>query len=181
MRLTDVGGGTPVLQVAITLSSDMTGDTDGSTTVGNARAEGSNVTGLVATSETHVVVVSVDSDMLVVLLGELFDGSLDDLHATFNTHGSGTEVGVAPSTVPFTGQWLGVERDLDTPLLGKTDEEVAGHPEVVTHLDTLARTNLELPLGRHHLCVDTADFDTGVQADAVVSLNQVTCEDLSGA
>ena len=181
MRLTDVGGGTPVLQVAVTLRSDMTGNTNGSTTVGNARTEGSDVASLVAASETHVVVISVDSNVLIVLLGQLLDSSLDDLHTTLNTHGSGTVVGVTSSTVPFTGQGLGVERDLDTPLLGKTDEEVAGHPEVVAHLDTLARANLELPLGRHDLGIDTADLDTSVQADAVVSLNQVTCKDLSGA
>jgi len=181
MKLTDVGGGTSVLQVTITLSGDVTGDTDGSTTVGNARAEGSDVTSLVATGETHVIVLSVDSDVLVVLLGELFDSSLDDLHATLDTHGSGTVVGVASSAVPFTGQRLGVEGDLDTPLLGETDEEVAGHPEVVAHLNTLTRTNLELPLGRHDLGIDTANLDTSIQTDAVVSLNQITCIHLSGA
>ena len=181
MWLTDVRGGTPVLQVAITLSGDVTGDTDGSTTVGNTRAEFSDVTGLVATSETHVVVLSVDKDVFVVLLGEFFDGSLDDLHTALDTHGGGTEVSVTSGTVPVTGQRLGVEGNLDTPLLGKADEEVTGHPEVVTHLDTLARSNLELPLGRHNLGVDTADLDTGIQADTVVGLNQVTCVDLPSA
>ena len=159
----------------------MTRDTDGSTAVGNARAEFSDVAGLVATSETHVVVLSVHSDVLVVLLGKLFNGSLDDLDTTLDTHGFGTEVGVAPSTVPFTGQRFGVEGNLDTPLLGKTDEEVTGHPEVVAHLNTLTRANLELPLGRHDLGVDTADLDTSIQTHAVVGLNQITCEDLSGA
>ena len=161
-KLTDVRGGTPVLQVAITLSSDVTGNTNGSPTVSNARAEGSDVPSLVATGETHVVVVSVDSDVFIVLLGKLFDSSLDSLHTTLFTHGSGTEVCVASSTVPITGQRLGMEGDLDTPLLGKTGEEVAGHPEVVAHLDTLARANLELPLGRHDLGIDTADLDTSV-------------------
>jgi len=177
----DVGGRTPILQVAITLSGDVTGDTDGSTTVSDARAKGADVTGLVATSETHVVVLSITSDVFVVLLGEFFNGGLNDLHTTLNTHGGGTEIGVASSTVPFTGQRLGVEGDLDVPLLGKADEEVTGHPEVVTHLNTLARANLELPLGRHDLGVDTADLDPSVQADAVVGLDQVTCIDLPGA
>jgi len=177
----DVGSGAPVLQVTVTLSSNVTGDPNGSTTVSNARAEGSDVTGLVATSETHVIVISVDSDVLVVPLGELFDGSFDDFHTTLDTHGSGTVVGVTSGAVPVASQRLGVEGDLDTPLLGKTDEEVAGHPEVVAHLNALARTNLELPLGRHDLGVDTADLDTSVQADAVVGLNQITCEDLSSA
>ena len=159
----------------------MTGDTNGSTTVGDSGTERSDVTGLVAASETHVVVISVDGNVFIVLLGELFDSSLDGLNTTLGTHGSGTVVGVAPSTVPVTGQGLGVERDLDTPLLGKTDEEVAGHPEMVTHLNTQARANLELPLGRHDLGIDTADLDTSVQTNAVVSFDQVTCEDLPGA
>ena len=181
MKLTDIGGRTPILQVTITLSSDVTGDTDGSTTVGNTRGESTDVAGLVATSETHVVVVSVNSDVFVVFLGELFDSSLNVLHTTLFTHRSGTEVGVASTTVPVTGQRLGVEGNLDAPLLGEADEEVAGHPEVVSHLDTLTRANLELPLGRHDLGVDTADLDTRVQADSVVSLNQVTCIHLSSA
>ena len=102
MRLTDVGGRAPVLQVAVTLSGDVTGDTNGSSTVGNARAESADVTGLVSTSEAHVVIISVDLDVLVVLLGELFNGSLDDFHTTLHTHRSGTEVSVASGTVPIT-------------------------------------------------------------------------------
>ena len=180
-RLTDVGSGTPILQVAVTLSSDVTRNANGSTTVGDTRAEGADVTGLVATSETHVVVLSVHGDVLVVLLGEFFNSSLDVLHATLFTHGGGTVVGVTPSTVPITGQRLGVEGDLDAPLLGKAGEEVASHPEMVTHLNTLARAHLEFPLGRHDLCVDTANLDTRVQADSVVGLNQITCKDLPSA
>lgn len=73
-----------------------------------------------------------------------------------------------------------MERDLDAELLSNTVEEVAGNPEVVTHLNTLAGANLELPLGRENLGVDTRDLDTSVQAGAVVSLNDVTAVDLAG-
>jgi len=52
---------------------------------------------------------------------------------------------------------------------------------VVTHGDALTRTDLELPLGRHDLSVDTADVDAGVEACAVMSLNEVTREDLASA
>jgi hypothetical protein len=179
--LTDVGGGTSVLQVAITLVGDVTGDTNRGTTVGNTRAESVDVTGLVATGETHVVVISVDGDVLVVLLGEFFNGGLDGLHTTRFTHGSGTVVGVAPGAIPVTNQRFRVVGNFDAPLFGKTDEKVAGHPEMVTHLDTLTRANLELPLGRHDLSVDAADLDTGIQADTVVRFDQITCKDLSGA
>ena len=181
MRLTDVGGRAPVLQVTITLSGDVTGNTDRGTTVSDTRAESADVTGLVCTSETLLVVFSVDGDVLVVLLSELFDGSLNVLHTTLRTHSSGTVVGVAACTVPIARYGLGAEGDLDTPLLGKTDEEVTGHPEMITHLNALARPNLELPLGRHDLGIDPANLDTRVQTDTVVGFNQVTCENLSSA
>jgi hypothetical protein len=38
---------------------------------------------------------------------------------------------------------------------------------VVAHLDTLARTDLELPLGGHDLGVDTRDLDAGVQTGSL--------------
>ena len=76
--------------------------------------------------------------------------------------------------------WLGVERNLNTKLLSHTVEEVAGHPKLVTHGNTLARTNLVLPLGRKHFSVDTRDVDVGVQAGLVVGLYDVTAVDLAG-
>jgi hypothetical protein len=138
------------------------------------------VAGFVTASETEVVVLAVDGDMLVVPLAEPLDGLLDGLHSSGFTHGLGGEVGVASSTVPVTGEGLGVEGDLDTPLLGDTNKEVASHPEVVTHGDTLAGANLELPLGGHDLGIDTADVDAGVEAGAIVGFDEITSEDLAG-
>lgn len=158
----------------------MTRNTDGSTAVGDTARELTDVAGFVATGETEVVVLAVDGDVLVVPLAEPLDGLLDVLHSSRFPHGLGGEVGVAASTVPVTGERLGVEGHLDTPLLGDTDEEVAGHPEVVTHGDTLARTDLELPLGWHNFSVDTADVDAGVEAGAVVGFDKITSEDLAG-
>lgn len=159
----------------------MTRDTNGSTTVGNTTAELADVAGLVATSETHVIVFTVDGNVLVVPGGELLDGGLDDLHSSRFPHGLGGEVAVASGTVPVTSEGLGVEGDLDTPLLGDTDEEVASHPEMVTHRDTLTRADLELPLRGHNLSVDTRDVDAGVEAGAIVGFDQITSEDLAGA
>ena len=177
---TDVGGGATVLEVAVALSADMTGDTDGGATVGNTRREGTNVTSLMTTRETEVVVLAVDRDVLVVPLRELGDGLLDVLHASGLAHRLGGVVGVAARAVPVALEGLGVEGDLDAPLLGDADEEVARHPEVVAHGDALAGADLELPLGGHDLGVDAGDVHTGVQARAVVGLNQVAREDLSG-
>ncbi|KAI3479577.1 hypothetical protein L1887_58390 [Cichorium endivia] len=175
-----VRGRATVLEVTVALRGNVTGDADRSAAVGNTGREVANVAGLVLARETLVVVGTVDGNVLVVALGELLDGSLDGLHAALLAHRVGRVVGVAASTVPVTGDGLGVERDLDAPLLSHADEEVARKGEVVAHLDTLARADLELPLGRHDLGVDARDVDTGVEAGAVVGLDEVTGEDLAG-
>jgi hypothetical protein len=140
-----------------------------------------DVSGLVATRETEVVVGAVDLDVLEVALLELLDHLLDGLHAALGTGLVRRVVGVASGAVPVTLEGLGVERDGDAPLLSDADEEEAGEPEVVTHVATLAGTDLELPLRRHDLGVDTRDEDTGVKAGAVVSLDHVASEDLAGS
>lgn len=86
-----------------------------------------------ATSEALVVVLAVNGDVLLVTLAELVDGGLDVLHATLNTHLLGREVAVETGTVPVTGDWLGVQGDLGTEVLGNTGEEVTGDPEIITH------------------------------------------------
>jgi len=132
-----------------------------------------------ATSETELVVLAVDGDVLVVLLGELLNGSLNGLDASGFPHLLCRVVRVAASTIPIARERLGVERHLDTPLLSNADKEVTSHPEMVTHGDALAGANLELPLRGHNLGVDTADVDASVQAGAVVGLDQITGKDLA--
>lgn len=149
----------------------MSRNTNRCATVGDTRGEGTDVTSLMTTSETHIIVLAVDSDVLIMPLRQLLNCSLNGLHSAGFTHLLGAVVGVAASTIPVTLKGLGVEGDLDVPLLGNTDEEEASHPEVVTHGDTLTWSNLELPLRRHDLSIDTGDIDTSVEASAVVGLN----------
>ena len=62
------------------------------------------------------------------------------------------ELGMRPRPLPLPGlHRLGVQRDQEAEVLGDPVQEVARHPEVVPHLDPLARPHLELPLGGHHL------------------------------
>ncbi len=86
---------------------------------------------------------------------------------------------MAARAVPVTLEGFGVERNLDTPLFGDTDEEISRHPEVVTHLDAFTGTDLEFPLSRHHLGVDATNFDAGVEAGAVVGFNEITSKNLA--
>ena len=102
-------------------------------------------------------------------LSELLDGSLDVLHATLLPHRLRGEVAVSPRSVPVSSNGLGGKRDHDTKILRYTLEDIPenqtkvhfythlkqlripGHPEVIAHRDSLARSDLELPLGGHHL------------------------------
>jgi len=76
--------------------------------------------------------------------------------------------------------WLGVERDLDTKVLSDSVEEVTSDPKLVTHGNSITRSDLELPLGWKDLSVDTRNPNAGVQASLVVGLNNVTAVDLAG-
>lgn len=68
------------------------------------------------------------------------------------THLLGREVGVETSTVPVARNRLGVDGDLGAELLGNAVQKESGKPEVVTHLDTEAGADLELPLSGYCAC-----------------------------
>jgi len=137
-------------------------NTNGGTTVGDTVAEGVDVSGLVLAGETELVVRTVDGDVLLMAFGELLEGSFNVLHATFLTHQLGGDIGVETRAVPVTWDGLGVEGDLDAEFFGDTVEEVTSGPEVVSHLDTEAGSDLELPLRWKNLGIDTGDLDAGV-------------------
>jgi hypothetical protein len=128
-----VGRGATVLEVTLAVLGDLAGDTDGTTTVGNTVRELIDVTGLVATSETLLVALTVDGDVLNVAGLELLHGGLDDLHTTIGTGSVGGNVGVQTGTVPLTLDGLGLEGNADTELLSDAVKQETGHPEVVTH------------------------------------------------
>lgn len=176
-----VGGGTTIFKVPVTLLGTRPGNTDGRAAVRNTGGESLDVAGLVLASKTEGVIVTIDGNVLLVALLQSGDGLVDVLHAPFLPHDGGGEVGVKTGTIPVTRNRLGVEGDLDAKVLGDTVKEVTSNPEVVTHLDTLTRANLELPLRRKNLGVDTGDFDVGVKAGTVVSLNDITAVNLASS
>ena len=51
-------------------------------------------------------------------------------------------VGMRPGAVPIARHWLGVEADDDAKLFGNALQQEATHPQVITHLNALARTDL---------------------------------------
>lgn len=130
-----VGGGTPVLEVALALLGDGAVDTNGSTTVGDAPGELLVRGSLVPASHTSLVALTVDKHVLLLPGSELLHGGLNGLDATFGTHLLGGDVGVETGTVPVTGDGLRGEGDLDAKVLGNAVEKETRDPELVAHCE----------------------------------------------
>lgn len=80
-------------------------------------------------------------------------GPKDSLEASLLPHLLGAVVGVAAGPVPVAGHRFGVQSGHNPKVLADTVEDEASHPEVVTHLDALARAYLEFPLeGKENAC-----------------------------
>src|SRR6266404_3562935 len=165
--LTNVRSRTAILQVTITLLSNMSGNADGRATVCNTRGKGINVTSLVTTSQPKFVIVAVYGNMFIVTLRQLLNGSLDGLNTAGFAHLLGRVVCVAACTVPISRKRFRVEGNFDTPLLCNSDEEITSHPELITHRNSVTRANLELPLRGHDFSVDTADPDASIETGTI--------------
>jgi len=66
--------------------------------------------------------------------------------AALFAHLFGGEIAMGSGTVPVAFDWFGVERHVDTEIFSHTVEDVTSYPQVVTHRDTQAWSNLEFPL-----------------------------------
>jgi len=64
----NVGGRSSVLEVTLPGDTDGSWDSDGGTSVGDTVGEGADVSGLVSTSETEIVVVTIDGNVFHVSL-----------------------------------------------------------------------------------------------------------------
>lgn len=52
---------------------------------------------------------------------------------------------------------------------------------MVLTFDTFTGTDLEFPLGRHNLSIDTGDVDASIKTSLVVGLDDVTAVNLAGS
>lgn len=118
--------------------------------------------------------------MLLMPPFQLLDRGLDVLHAALFPHLGRREVAVKTSTVPVARNGLGIDGHLGGELLSYAVQQEAGEPELIAHLDTNARADLELPLGGHDFGVGSRNLDTGVEASAVMRFDDITLDDLAG-
>ena len=82
---------------------------------------------------------------------------------------------MATRAVPIWEE-LGGEGDVDVVVLGNSSKNVSSHPKVVTDGDTLAWSDLELPLSWHNLGVGTGAVDSGGEAGSVVLVGDDSTE-----
>lgn len=68
------------------------------------------------------------------------------------------------TTVPVSFDWLRVDVDLNLENLCQAVHDIPAEPELVGHVDAVARADLDLPLAAHHLCVRTGDGQACLQA-----------------
>lgn len=117
-----------------------------------------------------LIVVSVQADVKLMLGSHSLEESLNVVHATNLSHGPSGEVGVAASSVPVLEE-LGLKGDGDAKVFSDSAEEVSGYPDLITDLNTKARTNLELPLAWHDLTVSSRYLDASEEASLVVGID----------
>lgn len=127
------------------------------------------------------VVVTVDFDVFGVLLFELLDSSDDVLDSALGSHFFRRYIGVGSGSVPVSIKRLSGEGDYNSQFLSDPDEQETSEPHLITRIDTSRWSDLELPLGRHHFCVDTRDRDSTIETCFVVGLDQVTSQNLAGS
>jgi hypothetical protein len=164
-----VGCGSSIFNVTLLLSRCGGGDPYGASTIACAIREDFFVGGLVMASKS-LIVVSVQADVKLVLGSHSLEESLNVVHASDLSHGLGGEVGVAASSVPVLEE-LRLKGDGDAKVFSDSAEEVSGYPDLITDLNTKARTNLELPLAWHNLTVSSGDLDASEEASFVVGID----------
>lgn len=99
----DVAGGSPVLEVSRAFLGGVDGDSDAGASASLFVRELVDGGGFVFAGESLFVSVAVESDVLLVDLGELLHAVLEDeVEAALGTGLVEGEVGVAPGSVPVT-------------------------------------------------------------------------------
>lgn len=173
----DVGGRASVLDVALTVGlRSRGGNAEGGSAIGDTVGELLAAGRLVDAGQTLLVVVTVDSDMGGVLNAELSHHVVDVLHALSTvSHGLGGVIAVAARSVPVVEE-LGCKRNIDVVVLSNSLDQVAGDPQVVTDIDTLAWADLVFELTGHHFDVGARDGHSSIQASLVVGVSDCAAE-----
>lgn len=124
----NVRGRSSVLNVSFTIiSGNLSGDSERGSSVSNSEGESLNRRGLVVTSESLLIIITVGITVKGVVLGESLHHVENVLHTTSSlSHSFSRVVSVASRSVPV-GEKLGSIRNSDTVIFSNSGEEVARH------------------------------------------------------
>jgi len=173
----NVCAGSTVLEVSLPCLGDMEGNSNRSASVRDTPAKLPVGAGLVMSRESTLDTVTVVRDMELMALAELLTGDLDVEHSLWLAHLAGGEVRVCSGSIELCDR-LRVETDCDAVLLTKSIQKPPRDPEVVRYSEGVRCSYLILPLTGHHLCVDSTDLDSRVEAGCKVLLHELSTKDL---
>jgi len=175
-----VGRGSSIFEVALLVHNSLGGNSGRGSSVGNTVAELVNRSGFVTTSQSQVVVSTVDSDMSIVGLGKEFHRFEDSVIASFLSGGLEREVGVAARTVPVALDRLRIKGNVNVEFFANSSQQISGNPELIAALETFNGTDLELPLTGEDFSVETRNLDTSSQAASHMSLSNISTNGIGG-
>jgi hypothetical protein len=150
-------------------------DADGRSTISQAIAEFIYRLGLVETSETKMIVWTVNSNVFVFILVESRHQFLEVIFAANLTEVLCGEVCVHSRAIPievFT-EWFAMEVHVYTELFTEANEKVTSDPDFISGALGAFSENLEFPLTLGNLGIDAFVVDAGVEAEIKVLLDDV--------
>jgi len=134
----------------------------------------------VTTSQSQVVVSTVDSDVGIVSLGEEFHRFEDSVIASFLSGGLEREVGVATRTVPVTLDRLRIKGNVNVEFFANSSQQISGNPELIAALETFNGTDLELPLTGEDFSVETRNLDASSQTASHMGFSNISANSVGG-
>mmetsp|Transcript_1175 Transcript_1175/g.2271 ORF Transcript_1175/g.2271 Transcript_1175/m.2271 type:complete len:223 (+) Transcript_1175:79-747(+) len=151
----DVAGWSSVLEIPLPILRGLIRDPHGCAAIGHTVGEFIDGRGLVGTRQSLVVALTVQRDVLHVLLRHVVQHGLHDglVGVVLLPHALRGIVRVAPRPVPVPGDRLRIPGHRHIMALTDSQHDVTGHPHMIARIDPHARTDLVLPLPRHHLRV----------------------------
>jgi len=177
VRIT-VGRRSSIFKVALLFHDSLSGDSSRSTSVTNTIAELVNRSSFMSTSQSQIVIRSVDGDMGKMSLGEEFHGFKDSVITTFVSGGFEREVGVATRTVPITLNRLGFESNINIVFFTDSGQKISCNPELIATLETFNGSNLEFPLTGEDFSIETRDLDASSKTASHVSFSNVSTDSI---
>jgi len=172
-----VGTGSAILEVSTAIRLSITSNSDGCSAVGNSVSKIVNASSFELSRQTKLIALSVNSDVLSMLGSKLVNGRLDNTQTASLTHALGRDVGVHTSTVPVTlNNGLGVKRAVDLKLFTDPLQNVSGHEELISGVNSDAWSNLVFLLSRHDLSVGSTELNSSVKAGTVHDIGDGTSE-----